>query len=154
MSSQSLHDTLIKCGTKISEWNARNFGNVRKQLKFLKGQLERLSNKVRTDKVIREEARLSKTLDELLAREELLWEQRSCMDWHKEGDKNTTFFKLKATQRRNKKMVNCIRKDYGSMVTELDDITKTFTDYFSALFQKHADEHHIDWDKELDDIML
>lgn len=67
---------------------------------MIKSQLETLENKAGTNEVIKEETRLSTELDEWLSREELLWKQRSRMDWLKEGDKNTTFYKLKASQRK------------------------------------------------------
>lgn len=58
------------------------------------------------------------------------------MDWLKEGDRNTTFFRTKVRQRKEKKAVHFIMRSDGTMVTENSDILSEFSDYFSDLFQE------------------
>lgn len=61
--------------------------------------------------------------------------QRSRMYWLKEGDKNTIFFQMKATRRKDRKSVKYIRKEEGSKMTETNEIACEFTNYFKSLFQ-------------------
>ena len=43
---------------------------------------------------------VSKTLDDLLLKQEIFWAKRSRKSWLKHGDKNTKFFHAKASQRK------------------------------------------------------
>lgn len=67
------------------------------EISVLKNELKVLKNSYRTGENVAKERQLSENLDEWLAREELMWKQRSRSDWLKDGDKNTAFFKIKAT---------------------------------------------------------
>lgn len=103
-----LSTKLDQCGSMLQEWNVNKFGKVQARIKTLKDRLLKLSNVERSVDVVTNEYQLSAELDEWLAREELLWKQRSRMDWLKEGDRDTTFFKLKASQRKAKKLVKIL----------------------------------------------
>lgn len=45
-----------------------------------------------TDSLATEESTTQKLLEERYAQEEILWKQKSRIQWIKEGEKNTTFF--------------------------------------------------------------
>ncbi|KAL9662192.1 hypothetical protein QQ045_027024 [Rhodiola kirilowii] len=87
------------------KWNSVRFGNVRKNIKQLEERLSTLQSKERTQEVVEEETLVSNSLDEWLAREELLWRQRARTKWLKAGDRNMAFFKAKSTQRRDRKQI-------------------------------------------------
>lgn len=127
-------------------------GNVTKRIKLLKEQIHNLGNVERNGVVIVNETRLSAKLDEWLAREELLWKQRSRMDWLKAGDRNTTFYKMKATQRKTKKFIKFIKRVDGSVVSEHQEIIDEFSIFYKELFQVRYDQQDIDWSCELQDI--
>lgn len=74
-------------------------------------------------------------LDEWFAREELMWKQMARADWLKRGDKNMAFFKAKATQRKERKIIKSIKKADDTMVYDTTNITVEFTNFFKALFQ-------------------
>lgn len=99
-------------------WNITNFGHVRKKIKTIKGELTAIKNFKRSAENTAKEKELSKHLNEWLAREELLWKQRSHSDWIKDGDKNTIFFRTKATKRRDKKFIEFLEMDDGGTITE------------------------------------
>jgi hypothetical protein len=71
--------------------------------------------------------RLSRSMDELLYREEMMWLQRSRIAWLKEGDQNTKFFHRKAPGKKNS--INLLKKDDGNITKdkkEMEDMTKVF----------------------------
>ena len=52
---------------------------------------------------------------ELLDQEEVMWRQRSRIQWLAAGDKNTRFFHLRASQRRKRNKVSELVKDDGTL---------------------------------------
>jgi hypothetical protein len=71
--------------------------------------------------------RLSRRMDELLYREEMMWLQRSRIAWLKKGDQNTKFFHRKAPGKKNS--INLLKKDDGNITKdkkEMEDMTKVF----------------------------
>jgi hypothetical protein len=73
-------------------------------------------------------------LDELLAQEELWWNQRSRVLWLTSGDKNTQFFHQKANQRRRNNMIESITNQDGRIVNERHHIEASFLSYFQDIF--------------------
>jgi hypothetical protein len=73
-------------------------------------------------------SRLSKRMEELLYREEMMWLQWSQISWHKEGDQNTKFFHRKA-QRGKKNKIDMLMED--GVITkdrhEMEGMTTNFS---------------------------
>lgn len=102
---------------KLKEWNRDNFGHVQKRIRILKSELEAIKYEMRTGESINKEAYIVSELDEWRLREELLWKQRSKVDWIKDGDCNTKFFHSKATQRKKRNSISKLNNDLGEWVT-------------------------------------
>ena len=76
----------------LGRWNKDTFGSVRKEIKRLKGELEKLRSDASRTAPTHVELKINEKLVELYHREELMWRQRSRLEWLASGDKNTIFF--------------------------------------------------------------
>ena len=80
---------LAKLMVELHAWSKEKFGNITKELEKSRTQLEELMRMNVNRNDIR---KVSDHMQELLYREEMLWMQRSWIDWLREGDRNTNFF--------------------------------------------------------------
>jgi hypothetical protein len=88
----------------LRTWSFNHFDSVNKEMENIK---ERLEQQSRSNVVTNQEEidRLSKRMEELLYREEMMWLKRSRISWLKEVDRNTSFFHRKASCRGKKNKV-------------------------------------------------
>jgi hypothetical protein len=61
------------------------------------------------------EIKINDRLVELYHREEVMWRQRSLIDWLSEGDKNSKFFHQRASMRRRKNLIKTLARDDGQL---------------------------------------
>lgn len=76
-----------------------------------------------------------------------MWKHRAISDWLQDGDRNATFFKAKASQRRTRKLISTIKKADGTIAEGNQAIIVEFTNYFTTLFQASTHEETIDWNR-------
>lgn len=76
----------------------------------------------------------------LLEKEETRWRQRSRISWLREGDQNTRFFHVPASQRRGRNTIKGITDLNGSWVTNQQGIFGIFLDFFNTLFSSDGTE--------------
>lgn len=92
----------------LRTWSKAKFGGVDREITKLKKRLERLYSTnlhANNDEIQHVMARL----DELLLREEMLWKQRSRVQWIKVGEQNTKFFHRKASWRAKKNKISVLK---------------------------------------------
>ena len=73
-------------------------------------------------------------MNELLYREEMLWLQRSRIQWLKEGDRNTQMFHRKAVWRARKNRIKSLTDEQGVVHTEQHMMLQLGNTYFQNLF--------------------
>ena len=94
-------------------------------------QLESLNSLKDTEVEIWE---LRKEINEVLIREEIMWKQRSRVEWLKNGDRNTKFFHAAASQRRRKNKIEGLMDFEGVWHKEEGETKDIILDYFKAIF--------------------
>ncbi|CAM8884344.1 unnamed protein product [Rhodiola kirilowii] len=136
------------CRVRLAAWNKAVFGRADDRVSKLKAELERVKNQFRTQEVIEKEARISKDLEEWLAREELFWRQRSRVEWLKEGDANTKFFHEWASSRERRNTIVRI-KEGGRWITEEEDICRKAMSFYADLYKQEIQREEVNWVEEL-----
>jgi hypothetical protein len=104
---------------KLHSWGRAKFGNISKELARLRDKLEQLQN----NNGLREEIRATTELmNEVLYREEMIWLQRSRIEWLKEGDRNTKLFHHRAVWRARKNKIAKLKDENGIVQTAPTDM--------------------------------
>jgi hypothetical protein len=104
------------------------------ELKRLKGELERMESDPSRTGQSYEETKITGRIVELNHREEIMWQQRSHIRWLATGDKNTRFFHLCTSQRRNKNKFARLHKPYGQFTEDLQEPGNLATVFYKELY--------------------
>ena len=64
------------------------------------------------------ETKVVERIMELNYREEIMWKHRSRITWLAEGDKNTLFFHLRASQFRKRNFISSLKKSDGEVTKD------------------------------------
>jgi hypothetical protein len=117
----------------LNDWKNRSFGSVGKEIKNLKRELQNLM--FRNDRSMNfRRKEINRRLDELLLREELMWKQRSRLDWLCEGDQNTKYFHQRATWRAKKNRISKLSNGLGKTTTNMEEMKEIASSFFENLY--------------------
>jgi exonuclease III len=118
----------------INNWGQDTYGNIPRQIKKLQQSIHDKKKTIPTENDISMIQQMETNLDNLLKHEETWWAQRAKANWLHSGDKNTSFFHFKASQRKRKNNINFINDQNGIRATDNNNIQTIFMDYFTNLF--------------------
>ena len=107
-----VHATLGSTMRNLGAWSREKFGNVSKEIAKSRTQLGELML-MNTDHC--EIRKVTDRMNELPYREEMMWLQRSRVNWLKEGDRNTQFFHAKAIWRARKNRIQKLEDTHGTV---------------------------------------
>ncbi|KAI5351664.1 hypothetical protein L3X38_004555 [Prunus dulcis] len=119
----------------LQRWSKSTFGHIKEETRVLRAKFASLFQAPYSERVEEDRRVVQKSLDELLAKNELYWSQRSREHWLKAGDKNTSYFHQKATNRRRRNIIKGLEDSNGCWRTSRRGITSIVTDYFGDLFR-------------------
>lgn len=94
---QEFKEKLEQLASAIARWGSKTFGHVRSELRRLKRRLVELKSDPGRSGPSYEELKVQERIVELNFREEIMWRQRSRIQWLAEGNGNT---KKKFTKKR------------------------------------------------------
>ncbi|KAL0386494.1 UNVERIFIED_CONTAM: hypothetical protein Slati_4539800, partial [Sesamum latifolium] len=97
----------------LLNWSKREIGNVSSRISNLEKRLQELRNGLIMPNFKAEELKIQMELDDLKQDEECMWKQRSRVDWLRNGDKNTSFFHPRASERKRINEVLKIKDEQG-----------------------------------------
>lgn len=126
--STALRSTLLA----LHKWSSKKVGNITREIEKSKTRLEELTNMNADRNDIRKE---SDHMNELLYKEEMMWLQRSRVEWLKHGDRNTKFFHCKARWRARKNKFKGLLDAEGRFQTAHHIMSGMALAYFQNLFE-------------------
>ncbi|XP_042983366.1 uncharacterized protein LOC122312779 [Carya illinoinensis] len=132
---EELLNLIQGCGQQLKIWNRHSFGLVKKKLNEARAELEKAQFSHSHSHDLNPEG-LSQARNKVqlwLEREEVMWRQRSRIQWLKEGDQNTRFFHSSASMQRKRNTIQGLKDDQGHL-TEGAQRDKLIVDFFEDLF--------------------
>lgn len=125
-------------------WNRHSFGKVQKQLHKAKQHMVMLHERGYLG-ANREEHELARDeVQKWLEGDEIMWRQRSKVLWLKEGDQNSKYFHMKASQRRRKNKLVKLQDD-NEFWHESERRDRVIIDYFKNLFTSSNSRGSLDF---------
>jgi hypothetical protein len=131
---QEMEGKLKGLSGSLAAWRRDRFDHVRREIKQLKADLERL--RARPDSVgpSHEEVKIVERLMELNHQEEVMWRQRLCIQWLAEGDCNTRFFHLRVSKRKKRNHISRLKRPDGSFTEDGQEMSSMTREFYKNLY--------------------
>ncbi|KAK9288102.1 hypothetical protein L1049_016549 [Liquidambar formosana] len=133
----------------LSEWKKNHFGVVHSKILALQKAISAIQICESSSANLEVETNLQLELDECWKREEILWKQKSRVQWLKEGDKNTKFFHLSTVICGKRNSIDFLKNEAGQWISDRASIGTCFTNQLKDLFSSS----HPDFPDSLDSLL-
>jgi exonuclease III len=125
---------------QVRKWNKEIFGNIFQERKTLEQKLENLQGQfIHAGYTItqqQQESELKRQLEEKHKQEEILWRQKSRVQWLDEGEKNAKFFHRSMIHRRLINHITKLDDSQGNTLLTHQEITHELTDFYKDLLSE------------------
>ncbi|XP_058767194.1 uncharacterized protein LOC131640836 [Vicia villosa] len=126
---------LLKKELKV--WNKSVFGNVTENVKYAEDRLSKIQDDIQTEGMCaslkQQELDAQNSLSKALDMEEQFWRDKSRVNWHLEGDRNTAFFHRVTKIKQKFRPISMLRNG-DSIITDSKAIADFTVSYFESLF--------------------
>ncbi|TYH01219.1 hypothetical protein ES288_A09G040200v1 [Gossypium darwinii] len=139
--NQDIMEKITNVGKELGRWQYKKLKQLRNQIGSLQADINRLIDGQGSDNEGKKLKAVWLKLGNLLDTEEKFWAQRSRVMWLKEGDRNTRFFHVRATNRRKKNNIARLKDTNDSWRDNNVDICKAIREYFQLLFKSNLNSN-------------
>lgn len=134
-----LQSKLKSIKLKIKEWNTTEFGNIFQDKQNLEDQLQEIhkdwSSGINKENSIEQERILMQKWHIHSQQEEILWKQKSRIQWLKEGERNTKFFHRSTMDYRGANKILKLTNAAGEVTQNHNEISSLLTTHFKQIAQ-------------------
>ena len=114
------------------------FGSIRRQIARLKAQLLDAKTRAIATGSSLEVWELEKQQREIYAREEIVYRQRSRVDWLCAGDQNTQYFENRVSYRKRKNTVKALKREDGSICRVDEEMRNMAANFYENLITSYG----------------
>ena len=110
------------------------FGQIPRQIQKKRETLNTLVLRDKDGSLGSEINIIRKEINDLLDSEEIMWHQRSKVQWLGLGDRNMKYFHTRASKRKQRNTINSIMDENGNWYDSIDGIAEVAVSYFKNLY--------------------
>jgi mannosylglycoprotein endo-beta-mannosidase len=122
---------------KLKTWNKDCFGNVNDLVGTAEMKLDQIQMQIQQnghfDALLFEEKQASLILEDALSKQEVFWQEKTRLNWHLEGDRNTKYFHRLAKIKTSTKQIHSLQ-DGETVITDQDLISEHIVNFYKNLF--------------------
>jgi hypothetical protein len=128
----------------LKHWNKNTFGNILQSIQDIENKLVEIQKNFisgsRTTELMKEEEKLQAQLEDRRRQEEILWKQKSIVQWLKEGEKNTKFFHRAMVHRCHINRITHLEDSQGNPIREHSQIEAELINYYQDLLTETRED--------------
>jgi exonuclease III len=128
----------------LKQWNKNCFGDIFQSIQDIEKQLEQIQKTFisgsRPADLMQEEEKLRQQLEERRKQEEILWKQKSRVQWLKEGERNTKFFHRTVVHRRHVNRITHLEDGQGNIIREHSKIEAELINFYQDLLTETQED--------------
>eukprot|EP00253_Pinus_taeda_P007097 PITA_07097 len=141
-----LHSRLKHIKGRLKEWNKKEFGNIFKAKKDVVKKVKEINQILITKGYTEERKEMAESLqlewDNRCLQEEILWRQKSKVQWIKEGERNTKFFHRSTIAHRNNNRIVKLTDQHGIKRNTHEEMEKVLLQHFQKNDEENSEDRY------------